>query len=56
MPGWNKSIADCRKFEDLPVEAQNYVNEIEKRLGVPIWWIGVGKARDAIIKRKPQDA
>ena len=56
MPGWNESISECRKFEDLPIQAQNYVKEIESLLGVPVWWVGVGMARDAIIQRKPIDA
>lgn len=38
-----------RKFEDLPVNAQNYVLYIEKALGVPINFVGVGAGRDAVI-------
>lgn len=52
LPGWKCSIADCRSFEELPVNAQNYVQTIEQRLGgTPVRWIGVGQARDAIITR-----
>lgn len=40
-----------RKFEDLPVNAQRYVEYIEKTLGVPINFIGVGPSREAVILR-----
>ena len=33
MPGWSTSIASVRKFEDLPINAQNYVLKIEELLG-----------------------
>ena len=51
LPGWKTSVAGCRSFSDLPVQAQDYVNKIEQLLGVPVKWIGVGQARDAIIQR-----
>ena len=38
-----------RKFEDLPVNAQKYVEYIEKLLGVPVNFIGVGADRDSVI-------
>ena len=56
LPGWNESICECRKFEDLPEAAKKYVREIERLLEVPVWWIGVGQARDAIIPNKPEEA
>ena len=34
LPGWKKPIVDCRKFEDLPENAQSYVNKIQELLGV----------------------
>jgi len=50
VPGWKTSIEDVRKFEDLPIEAQQYVKLIEQHLKVPIKWIGVGQGRDAMIE------
>ena len=44
MPGWKGPISGARDFKDLPTAAQNYVNEIEKELQVPVNWIGVGLA------------
>ncbi|ORX74054.1 Adenylosuccinate synthetase, partial [Linderina pennispora] len=50
LPGWNQDISKCRKFEELPKNCQDYVRFIEKDLGVPVEWIGVGASRDAMIK------
>ncbi|MCK6474931.1 MAG: adenylosuccinate synthase [Planctomycetes bacterium] len=51
VPGWEESLADIRAFEDLPPAAQAYVLQIEGLVGTPIRYIGVGKARDALIRR-----
>jgi len=52
LAGWKTSIRDCRSFEALPTNAQNYVRKIEECLaGTPIRWIGVGQERAAIITR-----
>jgi adenylosuccinate synthase len=49
FPGWKSSTSNCRKFEDLPAEAQTYLRFIEEFTGVPVKWIGVGPARDEMI-------
>jgi len=46
LPGWQQSIAHCRKFEELPPNAQAYVNRIEEVVGVPVTWVGVGAGRE----------
>jgi len=51
MPGWKSSIAKCNAYESLPENARKYVETIEKYLSIPVKWIGVGPARDAIIVR-----
>ena len=51
MPGWNCNISGVRKYEDLPVEARNYVEYIEKQIGCRIRYVSVGAERDAIIYR-----
>lgn len=53
MPGWKCDITGIRKFEDLPKEAQEYVNEIERQIGFPITMVSNGPAREDIIERKP---
>ena len=52
MPGWKgKNISGCRKFDELPREAQDYVNFIEEFVGAPITMISVAPERDATIVR-----
>ena len=54
LPGWKCDITGIREFDKLPVEAQNYVNEIEKLIGFPITYVSNGPGREDIIKRTPQ--
>ncbi|KAK4701846.1 adenylosuccinate synthase, partial [Phenoliferia sp. Uapishka_3] len=52
MPGWKTSIAEITKYEDLPENCRNYVEFIEKFIGVKVGWIGVGPGREAMIVKK----
>jgi adenylosuccinate synthase len=47
--GWHESIRGARSFDELPNEAQTYLNFVTEYLGIPIVLIGVGPARDQII-------
>ena len=49
FPGWDEDITGCRKFEELPRNAQDYVRALEKLSKCRISAIGVGPARDATI-------
>ena len=51
LPGWQCDITGIRRFEELPAEAQNYVNTIEKLIGFPITMVSNGPGRDDIILR-----
>jgi adenylosuccinate synthase len=51
FPGWTQDISTARTFDDLPIEAQNYVLALEKMSGTRISVIGVGPARDAVVVR-----
>lgn len=53
MPGWETPTSDSRKFEDLPVNAQNYVNRLEELIGCPVSLISVGMRREQTIRRQP---
>ena len=44
-------ISKCRKFEDLPLKAQTYINRIEELTDTPVKFIGVGAGREEIIVR-----
>ncbi|MDR0309013.1 MAG: adenylosuccinate synthase [Coriobacteriales bacterium] len=49
LPGWETDISHCRRFEELPSEAQDYINFIEARAGVPVSMIAVGPDREQTI-------
>lgn len=51
LKGWKSDISNIRNFEELPLEAKEYVNFVEKLLGFPITLISVGPKRDDIIIR-----
>ena len=44
-------ISACRRFEELPREAQQYVKRIEQLIGAPIRMVSVGPERTATIMR-----
>ncbi|MBQ8151694.1 MAG: adenylosuccinate synthase [Firmicutes bacterium] len=54
FPGWKSDITGIHEFDKLPVEAQNYVNEVEKLIGYPITLVSNGPGREDIIKREPK--
>jgi adenylosuccinate synthase len=49
LDGWKEDISNCKKFEDLPINAQKYVQYLEKISGAPMSAIGVGPGRDQTI-------
>jgi adenylosuccinate synthase len=48
-PGWDEDITGCKKFQDLPKNAQSYVRALEKLSGTRFSAIGVGPERNATI-------
>jgi adenylosuccinate synthase len=51
LPGWWEDLSDCRAFDDLPVNARNYVLTLERMIGAPVSAVGVGPGRDQTIER-----
>lgn len=51
LPVWKEDISAIRQFDDLPIEAKQYIEFIEKHTGLPITMIGVGPRRDQVIVR-----
>ena len=51
VPGWQQDISACRTWEELPENARNYVEMIEKAVGCPVKWVSVGPERESIICR-----
>ncbi len=50
-PGWSGDLTGCRRFEDLPPNAQSYVKRVEALVNVPVELISVGPGRDETIAR-----
>lgn len=50
VKGWNCDITGCRKKEDLPKEALDYIRLLEKLCDCKIRYVSVGAERDACIK------
>jgi adenylosuccinate synthase len=51
MPGWKCDIRGIKKYEDLPKECRDYVEEIERLIEAPITMVSNGPGRDEIILR-----
>ena len=48
-PGWMCETGGCRRWEELPANAQNYLRRIEELAGAPIRYVSVGPERHQII-------
>lgn len=51
FPGWQQKTTGTRKWEDLPKKAQEYVEYIEREVGIRVRWIGTGPRREDMIVR-----
>jgi adenylosuccinate synthase len=49
MPGWQRSIGDARKIEELPDAARRYLDRLQEMSETPITYVSVGTRRDQII-------
>ena len=49
VPGWKISTTKCRKFNDLPRNAQSYIKRLEVLTKTKISIIGTGPKREQII-------
>jgi adenylosuccinate synthase len=45
LPGFGRSISGCRTFAELPEPARDYVDQIERHVGIPVRMISVGPRR-----------
>ncbi|GGD02458.1 adenylosuccinate synthase [Pontibacillus salipaludis] len=46
MPGWTEDITSVKNFEDLPTNAQHYVNRVSELTGIPLNVFSVGPDRN----------
>lgn len=54
LDGWQQDISHIRQWEDLPREAKDYVEYVERAIECPITFVSVGPERDSIIYRKKE--
>ena len=52
MPSWKEDISKCRRFEELTLNAQNYIKKIEEITGIYFAIVSVGPDREETIIRK----
>ncbi len=51
LNGWHEKTRGITKYEDLPITAKRYIEEIEKQIGVTVRYISTGPDRKDIIVR-----
>lgn len=51
LPGWKTDIRGITEYDKLPQEARDYVDFIEKHIGVPVKTVSTGPKRHEIIRR-----
>jgi len=49
MPGWSEDISGARTYEDLPLNAREYLKRIGELTGVPVAAVGVGPGREQTV-------
>jgi len=49
LKGWTEPLEECRRPEDLPRAARDYLKFMEEFCGAPAVLVGVGPAREATI-------
>lgn len=50
LPGWDADLRAIRTWDDLPVEAQQYIRRIEEISGVAVRYVSVGPEREQVVE------
>ena len=53
LPGWQTPISDIRQYEQLPLQARQYVTRLEELISCPVKLISVGARREQTIIKMP---
>ncbi len=53
LPGWQTQISDIRDFEQLPLQARQFLSRLEELIACPISIISVGMRREQTIFKSP---
>jgi adenylosuccinate synthase len=51
LPGWNEPLDGCSSVADLPAAARDYVDFVERELGVAVGLVGTGAERTSVLTR-----
>jgi adenylosuccinate synthase len=51
LPGWSVDTTGVRRWEDLPANAQRYVDRLGEIIGAPVGMVGVGPDRSQCVVR-----
>lgn len=51
LPGWQEDLRACRRWQDLPENAREYIRFIEEQSQLPVRNISVGPERLALVSR-----
>ncbi len=51
--GWTEDLTACRTFEDLPKNAQRYIQALEAMSGAPFSSVGIGPDREQTLQLRP---
>ena len=46
LPGWGEDVTKCRSLEEMPDNAQRYIERVEELSGARVSVVGVGPGRD----------
>ena len=49
LPGWHEDLSGARSIDDLPPNAQAYLDFISDFVGIPVVMVGVGPGREEMI-------
>jgi adenylosuccinate synthase len=53
LPGWQTPISDIRQYDQLPIQARQYLDRLEELISCPISLISVGMRREQTIFKMP---
>ncbi len=55
LEGWRTTTVDARTPDDLPRQAREYIAFLQEQVGAPITKVGVGPAREQLVRFGAQD-
>ncbi len=55
MPGWQADTSGLTEYNELPTNAQRYLDRLEEVLGAPVVMVGLGPSREQLLWRRNDD-